>query len=149
MHALHFCPGLNYLDWEIDICEASTGFAMTAVTPAPAPAPAPALAGPAPPTSVDIAAAVVTVVTAAMAAAPAPTPPPLVQKLNMIFNLASLPAEARECYDDKVQGKLLTNKIHTPYRTANAYNELRHQGDSAMVRLSLMYQSMRRWVLRT
>lgn len=118
MHALHFCPGLNYLDWENEICKAPTGFAAptetatgTATAPAVAPAPPAAPPGPA---SAKIAAAVATAVIAAMVAAPAPTPPPLVQKEKMIFNPASLPPEVCEHYDDKVHGKLLMTKIHTP-----------------------------------
>jgi len=38
IQALHFRPGLNYLQWGIDITDSATGFAAPAATAAPAPA---------------------------------------------------------------------------------------------------------------
>jgi len=74
MQALHFRPGLNYLQWGTDIVNSAAGFG-------PAPAPPPAVppgtaapaAAPAPgPTSADVATAVATAVTAAIRCTPAP-----------------------------------------------------------------------------
>jgi len=43
----------------------------------------------------------------------------------MLFNPASLPREARGRCEDKVNGKLLTMRIHTPCRTPDAYDNMR------------------------
>ena len=77
IQALHFRPGLNYLQWGTDIADSAAGFGPAPVPPtavppgaaAPAAAPAP---GPAPPTSVDIATAVANAVTAAIRSVPTP-----------------------------------------------------------------------------
>jgi len=50
----------------------------------------------------------------------------------MSFNPSSLPAEARKRYEDKVKGKLLTTKIHTPFNTADAHNGLQCWSDSLL-----------------
>ena len=78
IQALHFRPGLSYMEWGNDIADSAPGFVTaaapgtpTAGTPAPAPAAPPV--GPPPPTSTEIATAVATTVTAAMSTAPAPT----------------------------------------------------------------------------
>jgi len=103
IQALHFRPGLSYLEWGTDITDSAAGLASS--TPAPAPsttgpstgAPAPASA-PAP-SSLNIATAVAHAVSAAIALAPAPsitvTAPtaPSTTKLRMLFNPASLQAD--------------------------------------------------------
>ena len=123
IQALHFRPGLNYLQWGTDIADSAAGFGPAPVPPtavppgaaAPAAAPAP---GPAPPTSVDIATAVANAVTAAIRSVP--TPPIAVTtasstRLRMLFNPASLPADVRARWQHKEDRRILTQVIHTPF----------------------------------
>jgi len=44
----------------------------------------------------------------------------------MPFNPASLPREVCGCYEDKVNGKLLATRIHTPCRTPDACDNMRY-----------------------
>jgi len=134
IQALHFRPGLNYLQWGTDIADSAAGFGPApgpppAVPPGPtAPAPAPA-PGPAPPTSVDIATAVANAVTAAIRSVPTPpitataAAPASSTRLRMLFNPASLPAEARARWQHKEDRRILTQTIHTLY---NCLGDLCH-----------------------
>ena len=76
IQALHFRPGLSYLQWGTDITDSTAGFGpapIPAAPPAPAaaaPAAAPAVAAPSP---TDIATAVAHAVTTAIRSAPAPS----------------------------------------------------------------------------
>jgi len=85
IQALHFRPGLSYLEWGDGITDSSAGFAAAAAAPAPAP-------GPVPPSSTDIVTAVATVVMAAVASTPAHAvmvtspPAPSTTRLHMLFN---------------------------------------------------------------
>jgi len=123
IHGLHFRPGLNYLNWGTDIVDDPSGFPSAPPGSPSAAGVPPALATP---STADIAAAVASAVTTAMAAVPAPTLPTLVRKAKMLFNPASLPSEVRKHYKDKVNGRLLTTRIHTPYRTPDAYDNMRY-----------------------
>jgi len=123
IQALHFRPGLNYLQWGTDIIDSAAGFgpapgpppAVPPGTAAPAAAPAPG------PTSADIATAVATAVTAAIRSTPAPAitvtaaAPPSTTRLRMLFNPASLPADVRARFQHKQDRRILTQIIHTPY----------------------------------
>jgi len=117
IQALHFRPGLNYLQWGTDITDSTAGLGpapIPAAPPAPAaaaPAAAPAVAAPSP---TDIATAVATAVAAAISSAPPPaitvTTPvtPSATRLRMLFNPASLPANARARFQHKQDRKILT-----------------------------------------
>jgi len=99
IQALHFQPGLSYLQRGTDITDSANGFAATAApaaAAAPAPAPAP---GPVPPSLTDVATAAAHAVTAAIASAPPPTvtvttpPAPSTTRLRVLFNPDTLPAD--------------------------------------------------------
>jgi len=123
IQALHFRPGLSYLEWGTDIAMSPTGFAASTPAPAPAatglptgtPASAPA------PSPIDIATAVAHAVSAAIASAPAPvitvTAPaaPSTTKLRMLFNPSSLPADVRTRYKNKLDRKILGPLIFNPF----------------------------------
>jgi len=105
LQALHFRPGLNYLQWGTDITDSTAGFGPA---PVPAAPPAPAAApGPAPATPADIATAVATAVTTAIRSAPAPAitvtavAAPSTTRLRMLFNPASLPADVQTRFQHK------------------------------------------------
>jgi len=73
IQALHFRPGLNYLQWGTDIADSTAGFGPAPIPAAPPAPAAPAAApGPAPPTTVDVATAVANAVTMAIRSVPAP-----------------------------------------------------------------------------
>ena len=124
IQALHFRPGLSYLQWGTDITDSAAVFSALAAPAAPAapvactPAPAP---GPAPPSSADIATAVAHAVTTVIAGAPSPTvtvttpPAPSTTRLCMLFNPATLPADVRDRFKDKQDRKILTTVIYTPF----------------------------------
>jgi len=50
----------------------------------------------------------------------------------MLFNPVSLPPEVYTRYDNKVNGKLLTGRIHTPCRTPYAYYDMRHSSGGSL-----------------
>jgi len=123
IQALHFRPGLSYLQWGHDITDSAAGFVAPAAPAAPAvpaatPAPAP---GPAPRSSADIAIAVAHAVTTVIAGTPSPsvtvtTPPaPSTTRLRMLFNPSSLPADVRAMFNHKQGRKILTTVIYTPF----------------------------------
>jgi hypothetical protein len=119
IHGLHFRPGLNYLNWGIDIVDDPSGFG-----PAPPgmPSAAPDAAAP---SATDIATAVASAVASAIASAPAPavtlTTPTTTSttRMRMLFNPSSLPGDVRTRYLDKQARKLLTNVIYTPFNCPN------------------------------
>jgi len=121
IQALHFLPGLSYLQWGTGIADSATGF-VAAAAPAAAgpPAPAPAL-GPAPPSLTDNGTAVAHADTAAMLTAPPPTvmaitpPAPSTMRLRMLFNPNSLPADVRTRCNHKQNRRLLTTEIYTAF----------------------------------
>jgi len=108
LQALHFQPGLNYLQWGIDVADSAVRFAPPAAPPAPA-TPAPAAAPG--PTPADIATAVVHAVTTAIRSAPTPAitvtaaAAPSTTRLRMLFNPASLPADVRMRFQHKQDKK--------------------------------------------
>jgi len=124
IQALHFRPGLNYLQWGTDITDSIAGFGpapIPAAPPAPAaaaPAAAPAVAAPSP---TDIATAVATAVAAAISSAPPPTitvttpVTPSTTRLRMLFNPASLPANVRTRFQHKQNRKIITNVIYAAF----------------------------------
>jgi len=120
IQALHFGPGLSYLQWGTDIRDSTPGFATPAAPVIPAaavPAPAP---GPAPPSSADIVTEVAHAVTTAIAGTPPPTvtvttlPAPSTTRLRTLFNPSSLPADIRARFKHKQDRKILTAVIYTP-----------------------------------
>jgi len=123
IQALHFRPGLNYLQWGIDITDSATSFVAPAAAAAPVPAAAAPAAAPAAaaPTATDIATAVVTAVSHAISHAPPPTitvtapTTPSATRLCMLFDPTSLPADVRAMYQHKQDRRILTTEIHTPY----------------------------------
>jgi len=76
IQALHFWPGLSYLEWGTNIVDSPAGFVASTPAPAPAtsglPTGAPAPVSTPAPSSLDIATAVAHAVSAAVASAPAP-----------------------------------------------------------------------------
>jgi len=124
MQALHFRPGLSYLQWGTDITDSTAGFGpapILAAPPAPAaavPAAAPAAAAASP---TDIATAVATAVARAISSAPPPTitvttpVTPSTTRLRMLFNPATLPADVRTRFQHKQDRKILTNVIYTAF----------------------------------
>jgi len=121
LQALHFQPGLNYLQWGIDIADSAAGFAPPAAPPAQATAAPAAAPGPAPATPADIATAVAHAVTTAIRSAPAPAitvtaaAAPPTTRLRMLFNHASLPADVRTRFQHKQDKKILTTVIYTAF----------------------------------
>jgi len=123
IQALHFRPGLNYLQWGTDITDSTAGFGPAPIPVAPpappaAPAAAPAAAAP---SSTDIATAVATAVAAAISSAPPPTinattpVTPSTTRLRMLVNPSSLPADVRTRYQYKQDRKIPTNVIYTAF----------------------------------
>jgi len=120
---LHFRPGLNYLQWGIDITDSATGIVAPAATAAPAPAAAAPAAAPAAaaPSPTDIATVVATAVAAAISSAPLPTitvttpATPSTTRLRMLFDPTSLPADVRTRFQHKLYRKILTAVIYTPF----------------------------------
>jgi len=123
IQALHFQPGLNYLQWGIGIVDSATGFVAPAATAAPAPAAIPPVAAPAAaaPSPTNIATAVATAVAAAISSAPPPTitvtapATPSATRLHMLFDPTSFPADVRARYQHKQDRRILTTVIHTPF----------------------------------
>jgi len=123
IQALHFRPGLNYLQWGIDITDSATGFVAPAATAAPAPAAAAPAASPvaAAPSPTDIATAVATAVAAATSSAPPPTitatapTTASATRLRMLFDPTSLPVDVRTRFQHKQDRKILTTEIYTPF----------------------------------
>jgi len=123
IQALHFQPGLNYLQWGIDITDSATGFVAPAATAAPAPAAAAPAAAPAvaAPSPTNIATAVATAVAAAISSAPPPTitvttpATPSTTRLRMLFDPTSLPVDVRTRFQHKQDRKILTTVIYTPF----------------------------------
>jgi len=122
IQALHFRPGLSYLEWGNEIVDTPTGFA-TAAAPAAAtadatPAPAP---GPAPPSLTDVATVVAAAVMAVIAPAPAPTvmvttpPTPSATHLRMLFNPNFLPNDAQTRHSHKHSWRILTTVFHAAF----------------------------------
>jgi len=117
IQALHFRPGLNYLQWGTDITDSATGFVAPAATAAPVPVTAALVAAP----TTDIATAVATAVSHAMSHAPPPTitvttpTTPSATRLHMLFDPTSLSADVRARYQHKQDRKILTTVIHTPF----------------------------------
>jgi len=124
IQAIHFRPGLSYLQWGTDITDSTAGFGPAPIPAAPpvpgaaAPAAAPAAAAPSP---TDIATAVAHAVTTAIRSAPAPsitvTTPvtPSTTRLRMLFNPATLPADVRTRFQHKQDRNILTNVIYTVF----------------------------------
>ena len=113
IQALHFRPGLNYLQWGTDVTDSATGFAVPTAPPTPDGATPAAAPAPAPPLPTDVAAAVAHAVTTAIRSAPAPsitvtTPTtPSTKRLRMLFNPASLPVDVRTRFQHKQDRKSL------------------------------------------
>jgi len=141
IQALHFRPGLNYLQWGTDITDSATGFVAPAATAAPAPAAAAPAAAPAAaaPTTTDIATAVATAVSHAMSHAPPPTitvtapSTPSTTRMRMLFDPTSLPADVRARFQHKQDRKILTTVMYTPFNCpSDPCNNLHYWIDPAM-----------------
>ena len=140
IHALHFCPGLNYLNWGDDICDTNTGFPAAAPGTGAAPAPAPA-----PTTAIDVASAIAGAITTAITAAsppPAPRAPGTGHMASkgarLLFNPASLPPDVRTRYNSKIKRELMVaSVIHTPFATADAFDGLRYWLDKDLDKVIL------------
>jgi len=143
IQALHFRPGLSYLEWGTDIADSPAGFVASTPAPAPAatglPTDAPVPASAPAPSPINIATAVAHAVSAAIASAPAPaitvTPPaaPSTTKLRMLFNPSSLPANVRARYQDKLDRKILGPSIFNPFNClGDPCHGLRHWLDPAV-----------------
>jgi len=123
IQALHFWPGLNCLQWGIDITDSATGFAAPVATAAPAPAAAAPAAAPAvaAPSSTNIATAVATAVAHAISSVPPPTitvttpVTPSTTRLRMLFDPTSLPVNVQTRFQHKQDRKILTTVIYTPF----------------------------------
>jgi len=122
LQALHFRPGLNYLQWGTDITDSTAGFGPAPVPAAPPAPAAPAAApGAAPASPADIATAVAHAVTTAIRSAPAPAirvtavAAPSTTRLHMLFNPASLPADVRTRFQHKQDKRILTTVIYTVF----------------------------------
>ena len=120
--ALHFRPGLNYLQWGTDITDSTAGFGPAPIPAAP-PAPAAPAAAPAavPASPADVATAVAHAVTTAIRSVPAPAitvtaaSPPSTTRLRMLFNPSTLPADVRARFQHKQDRRILTNVIYTAF----------------------------------
>jgi len=135
LQALHFRPGLNYLQRGTDITDSATGFAAPAAPAAPpAPAAAAPTAAPAPaaPSRTDIATAVAHAVATAISSAPQPAitvttlVTPSTTRLRMLFNPASLPVNVRARFQHKQNRKILTTHIFTPFNCPSDACHLMH-----------------------
>jgi len=134
IQALHFRPGLNYLQWRTDVADSATGFDAPAPAAPPAPAAAAPAVAPAPaaPSPTDIATAVGHAVATAISSAPPPsitvTTPvtPSTTRLHMLFNPASLPVDVRARFQHKQDRKILTTLMFTPFNCPSDPCHLMH-----------------------